>query len=176
MLTIHRMRTNQELTLTMADSCMPTALNHYFGRALFSSMDDFLWTQTRHIERHHKVAIRDLDSHLLLSVRIGRQYYRKRILFNGGRLPRQQFPILLPRGHARAILHYRTTCAPQMDHVEAIELHDGKPFYLQYAENGNHDMDLLPYTGVTMGEYIERVHLRRDGELYLNLFIYQRSY
>lgn len=171
------MGANQELTLTLTltDSCMPTALNHYFGRALFASMDDFLTTQRRHLERQHKVAITNLDSHLLLGVRVGRRYYRKRILFNAARLPRQQYPSMLPRGHTRAILHYRTICAPQMDHVEAIELRDGTAFYLQYAEDADHDMELLPYTGMTMGDYIERVYSRRDGELYLNLFIYEKS-
>ncbi len=155
---------------------MPTALNHYFQRCLFGSMEDFLRVQTRHVERRHGVAVTELDSHLLLSVRIGRHYYRKRILFNARRIPRQTFPREFTRGHTRAILHYHTCLEPRIDHVEAVEYCNGRIIYLQYAEDAEYNVDKLPYTGMSIERYLERVYADNAGIEYLNLFVYEKIY
>lgn len=162
---------DEALILDSTDSCMPTALNLYFGRRLFNSFEDFLGRQTQFIEKGCNVKIRELDSHLMLRARVGRHEYRKRIIFNTAREPKQRFPMTLPNGRSKAILHYRTITQPEEDHVETVKYADGQMIFIQYPE-----LDTLPFTGMSVQEYVKNVQSGEMEGCYLNMFVYNKHW
>lgn len=115
------------LVLTEPDSCLPTAINLYFGLTLFSSIQEFFDLQTKNSVR--KRSITEFDDMMLAGrVYAGRYYYRLETLFSsegGFRLP--------PKMHSRWLPHnflvWYTKPKWKYGHIEAVQW-DGKEFSL----------------------------------------------
>jgi hypothetical protein len=158
------------LILKQLDTCMPTAINLYFDEQVFDSLDSFLSKQTERNSKILKVKINSLDSYLMNHVRVGTHNYKKLLVFNTKNPNCPDFPSKIPNHRKRAILHYQTITFPKQAHVEAITIKDGVVKYLCYPTES-----LLPYTNMTLNEYISKVRADQLGDAFLDMFVYKTN-
>jgi hypothetical protein len=156
------------LILPHLDTCMPTAINLYFGVRVFDSLESFIAVQTDRNEKLLKIRLDPLDSYLMNHVRVGTNNYKRHLVFNTKNKYCGDFPKKIPNQRNRAILHYETITAPQQGHVEAITMENGVVKYLCYPE-----ASLLPYTNMTLEDYIAKAKGSETGNAFLDMFVYR---
>lgn len=146
-------------------TCMATAMNFYFGRMLFISMEDFIAKQSTLNCQARRHMVDPTCHHLMNGICVGRYLYRRMLRFSST----VHLSTLFRRSYCnldRAIVHYRMT---EHDgwHVEAVRVNQGE---LILTRGGG---QILPHTGgLTIAQYICR---NRSGERYhLSLYSFKR--
>jgi hypothetical protein len=148
------------------DSCMPSALNLYFGERLFDSNDDFYRKQAALLRGLAMRSFKPFDRSLLQCVRFKSRSYKAVYDFTLRHSTLGVWPLNLQNGNTKAILSYRCETNPD-GHTEAINFCNGKITFLK-----NPSITILPFTSKTIQQYLDfAVH---DYNYFLSIHHYQR--
>jgi hypothetical protein len=144
-------------------SCMPTAVNIYFGVCVFTSMADFDLKQRRLIADHRKKYPAKFSTHFLSVIRHHKLFHRK-YLFVARHATLGNMPSKTPSRSDKTIIEYWSEIKKE-GHCEAVYFKKGK-IQLIRKRKGNR----LPFSSFTFDQMLKRCTKSTHG--FLNMFYY----
>lgn len=134
------------LSISEPDSCLPTAVNYYFGRPLFTSLSEFTLRQTKKCLGRFRAEL-EVEFRLASQVQVGLIEYRLVCLYTSARICKGDWKSQRGSKSVKRLVFYQTDSS-DVWHAEAVRVESGRVVVLRTQKV------LLPYANITLDQYV----------------------